>query len=133
MENTERAKWKVLATAGFFGSDDHLYPEDKEIFYDGPPNMELEPLNETARTKMVAYLENLDKLGKEAAEKAGRPFVGLPRTLDGGLAIATAVQKADMAWMGAKKEVTNIEAVDEETVPSTGGVKKRGRPRLNIA
>lgn len=129
----ERAKWRVLAQHGFFGPDDVLYEEDSEVFYDGEPNEELEPLNQIAHEKLVQYLEKLDQLGKEAAEKAGRPWVGRPRNIDGALAIATAVQKAEMVAMGAKKDVHTIEAVEKEEIPQMNAKKKPGRPRLNIA
>lgn len=125
--------YRVLATAGFFGPDDTLYEEGAEIRYDGVPNEELEPLNEPARVKLTAYLEMLDLLGKEAAAKANRPWVGRPRHLDGQLALATAIQKSEMGILGSKtKDETSlkIEKVTAAEIPDTGLTPvKRGRGR----
>ena len=130
--------WRVLATAGFFGPDHTLYEEGSEVEYEGEPNEELEPLNQAAHDKLIAYLETLDALGKAAAEKAGRPWVGRPRHLDGQLALATAVQKAEMGILGAKEpseKAVKIKKVngttEDNTTPDTGLTevkRKRGRP-----
>jgi hypothetical protein len=131
----ETPKWRVLATAGFFGPDDTLYEEGAEIWYDGEPNEELEPLNQAAHDKLISYLERLDTLGREAAAKAGRPWAGRPRNLDGQLALATAVQKADMGILGAK-EKPHTETVERAQVTETEDTalsevkRKRGRPSL---
>jgi len=129
--STERAKYRVLATTGFFADDDTLYDEGSEIWFDGEPNEEMEPLNEVARVRLIEYLEKLDRFGREAAEKAGRPYAGRPRTLDGALAVATAIQKQEMVAMGAKKSSSSVEKVEENEVPMIAP-RKRGRPRLNV-
>jgi len=125
-----RPAWRVLNPSGFFGPNDHLYSEGEEIYYDGEPNEELEPLNEPAMVKLVAYLERLDTLGREAAAKAGKAYAGRPRSLDGGLALATAVQRSDMNLMGRARDENAVERVAGEAVPETGTVnpRKRGRP-----
>lgn len=136
----DRPMYRVLATAGFFGPDHTLYDEGSEVYYDGEPNEELEPLNQSAHDKIVVFLEKLDTLGKEAAQKANRPWVGRPRTLDGALTIASAIQKADMGILGSKTvpqaetiqkiETPVIEAQKKDTVPDTGLTEvKRGRGR----
>jgi len=126
----ERPAYRVLDVAGFFGDDDTLYPEGSEIFFDGEPSVEMEPLNEAARVKMIALLEKLEEKGREAAEKAGRPYTGRPRSLEGGLALASAIQRAEMAVMGAQKHSENITPIQEGELPVFGDQKKpRGRPR----
>ena len=130
--STDRPAYRILATAGFFGPDDTLYEEGQEIFFDGQPNEEMEPLNEAARVKLKAYLEMLDNLGRLAAEKAGRPFISRPRGLDGQLALATAVQRAEMSVMGKKGTEDNesIQKIDANERPDTSlGTQKRGRGR----
>lgn len=130
--STDRPAYRILATAGFFGPDDTLYEEGTEIFFDGEPNEEMEPLNESARVKLKALLEKLDNLGRAAAEKAGRPFVSRPRGLDGQLALASAVQRAEMSVMGKKGTQDNetIEKIDMSDLPDTSlGMQKRGRGR----
>lgn len=124
----DRPAWRVLNPSGFFGPNDHLYAEGEEIYFDGEPNEEFEPLNEAAKVKLVAYLERLDALGRESAAKAGKAYAGRPRSLDGGLALATAIQRADMNLMGKTRDSEAVERVTSESIPETSG-KKRGRPR----
>lgn len=137
-KNTDIPIWRVLATAGFFGPDHTLYEEGSEVEYEGEPNEELEPLNQAAHDKLITYLETLDALGKAAAEKAGRPWVGRPRHLDGQLALATAVQKAEMGILGARVPAEKADKIkklngpaEDNTAPDTGLTdvkRKRGRP-----
>mgnify|MGYP001545036509 FL=1 len=96
----ERPAYRVLDVAGFFGTDDTLYPEGSEIFFDGEPCKEMEPLNEPARLKMLALLEKLDNQARAVAEKLGRPFVGMTSTLDGALSIASDIQRMYVSVMG---------------------------------
>lgn len=128
-----RPAWRVLAVSGFYGPDDHLYQLDDEIYFDGEPNEELEPLNEVAKLKMVNYLDKLEDLGRKAADKAGRAFAGRPRSLDGALELATAIARESVPIMIAKREVTSVGRISDgnERVPETGSItpKKRGRPR----
>ncbi len=135
MDNT-RAAYRILAVHGFY-VDDELITVDKngdpeEIYFDGIPNEDMEPLNELARERMTAYLEFLDQKGREAAEKAGRPFVGRSRTLDGQIELASAIQRYEMQIMGVKKDSNQMERVSAatDTVPDTG---KRGRGRPSKA
>ena len=128
-ERPERPAYRVLDVAGFYGDDDTLYAEGAEIFFDGDPSIEMEPLNEPARAKMNLMLERLDDEGRKAAEKAGRPWAGRPRTLDGALELASAIQRQEMAVMGAEKHKETITPVVQETVNLMGQPEKRGRGR----
>lgn len=126
--NTERAMYRILDTAGFFGPDDTLYEENSEIYFDGVPCEQMEPLNALARERYINMIEHLEDEGRKAAEKAGRPYSGRPRTLDGALVIATAIQRQEMSVMGSKeKDVSSIKAVEQKTAEL--GARKRGRPR----
>jgi hypothetical protein len=125
----DRPAYRILDVAGFFGPDDQLWPEGSEIYFDGEPNEEMEPLNAAAQAKMLAYLEKLDALGRAAAEKAGRPFVGRPRSLDGKLALASAVQRAEMGVLGVKDKTVNTIAPLTDEAPETGLQERRGRGR----
>lgn len=130
--SNERPAYRILAIHGFFGPNDNLYQEGSEVYFDGEPNEEMEPLNELARVKLELYLENLDKLGRETAAKLGKAYAGRPRNLDGALEIATAVQRADMGLMGNKnKDGAQIATVEASEVSETGQGNKRkpGRPR----
>lgn len=58
----------------FFGPDNTLHHatengQPAEIEFDGPPNEQMEPLNEPARVKMQAYLEELRAGAIAKAEK----------------------------------------------------------------
>lgn len=128
-ERPERPAYRVLDVAGFYGDDDTLYAEGAEIFFDGEPSVEMEPLNEAARIKMNALYERLDEEGRKAAEKAGRPWSGRPRTLDGALELASAIQRQEMAVMGAEKRKESITPVNQEETPLMGQPEKRGRGR----
>lgn len=138
MYNNETPVWRVLATAGFFDTNDTLYEEGSEIEYTGEPNLELEPLNEAARQKLIEFIEKLDVLGRQAAEKAGRPWAGYPRHLDGQLALATAIQREEMGILGNKNKESPSAArkVNPDELADTGlnSVKRsRGRPRKSLA
>jgi hypothetical protein len=124
-----RAAYRVLAIHGFFGPDDTLHSEGDIIYFDGEPNEELEPLTPVARSRLVAYLECLDQFGREAAAKTGKAFVGRPRSIDGGLALATAIQRTEMGLMGVRKTSSEIERADSEEIGETGTAQKRGRGR----
>lgn len=130
IDNT-RPAYRILAIHGFFGPDDHLYNEGEEIYFDGQPNEEMEPLNQAAHVKMINYIENLDHLGREAAAKAGRAYAGRARSLDGQITLATALQRQEMVLMGAKKNIEEIAFLHESDAPETGSmsVQKRGRGR----
>lgn len=131
-----RPAYRILDPNGFYGPNDTLFIEDEngyaEIYFDGEPNDQMEPLNEPARQKMEIYLNKLDNLGREAAEKAGRAFAGRPRNLDGALELATAVARSAMPIMGARKEVDSVERIGDSSVPEVGSSnpkRGRGRPR----
>lgn len=134
MLNTERPAYRVLDPAGFYGDDDHLYPEGDEIYFDGEPNEMMEPLNASASEKLLRYLTTLDDLAKAKAEKLGQPFVGRPRTLDGAIMVATKEMRDQVSIMGAKGRETQVERFTSEGVPETGreaqaAIGKRGRGR----
>lgn len=141
IDNT-RAAYRVLDPAGFYSDNDTLYLVDDqgnpaEIYFDGEPNEQLEPLNDLARQRLTAYLDKLDLAGKAAAEKAGRPYVGRPRSLDGALELANAIQRSEMSIMGRKNNSTSTELVSPAQTPQTGvslnPKRGRGRPPKNAS
>lgn len=137
IDNT-RAAYRILAPNGFFGPDDHLYIVDAsgnypEIYFDGIPNEDMEPLNDLARARYVAEMERLDNLGREAAAKAGRAYAGRPRDLDGAIVVATAIAREDMKIQGSKKEIAIEKIVSDETPETSIQNPKRGRGRPSKA
>lgn len=139
IDNT-RAAYRILSPSGFFGPDDHLYIVDAsgnypEIYFDGIPNEDMEPLNELARARYVAEMERLDNLGRAAAEKAGRSYAGRPRDLDGAIVVATAIAREDMKIQGVKKETPSIETIVPSETPETSlpnPKRGRGRPKATL-
>jgi hypothetical protein len=132
IDNT-RPTYRVLALAGFFGPDDTLYSEGAEIYFDGEPNEELEPLNALAEEKMQAYLQKLDDSARDVALKLNRPYNGRPKTIDGAFSTARAIELAGIPVMGnlQPKESTEIASVTA-TVHETGR-RGRGRPTKALA
>jgi len=132
----DRPAYRVLAVSGFYADNDHLYPENHVIYYDGEPNEELEPLTPSAEENLTVFLEKLEALGREVAAKLGRAYTGRPRNLDGALSLATAVQRAEMGLMGVKRsESTVVESADKESTPEVGSAnskRPRGRPRKEV-
>lgn len=133
MDNT-RAAYRILDPNGFFSDDDTLYivsPDGDypEIYFDGIPNEQMEPLNDLARERLAAYLENLDKTARENAEKAGKTFQGRPRTLDGAIALASEQARDKVSIMGAKDKTTTTERIEPTATPETTR-RGRGRPKL---
>lgn len=131
----ERPKYRILSPSGFFGPNDHLFEEGDEIVFDGTPNEEMEPLNEEAHKKLVAYISYLDDFARATADKLGRPFVERPKTLDGAYVLASELVRSDMQIMGNKNKEAGIEMVEREPTPETGNQNKRsrGRPRKDVS
>ncbi len=126
--DASRPAYRILSSTGFYGPDDHLYGEGAEIYFDGEPNEEMEPLNELARLKLVQFIEKLETESRTIAEKLGKPFHGRPRSLDGGLQLATELQRSGMSIMQAPKIDQGINEIKEEVVPETSIKRGRGRP-----
>lgn len=125
----DRPAYRILSPNGFY-ADDHLYSEGEKIYFDGIPNEEMEPLNTIALDRLTAYVERLDSLAKDAAEKFGRPYSGRPRTLDGQLALASEFERNSMQIMGNKEAVRTVDRIETEDTPEMGDLKRgRGRPR----
>lgn len=130
MVDNTRPAYRILSPSGFFGPDDHLWPEGEKIYFDGEPNEEMEPLNTLATERLNTYLEKLDELARETASKTGKPFIARPRTMDGALELATAVQRADMGIMGNRNKELSVERVDGNEIAETSLPNpKRGRGR----
>lgn len=131
--SNEKPAYRILAVHGFYGPDDHLHELDSKIYFDGEPNEEMEPLNESARVRLQTFLNKLDNLAREAAVKLGKAFIERPKTLDGALEMASSIQRDTMAIMGAKKDVVGIEKIDTlddvDNIPEVGNSVRRGRGR----
>jgi hypothetical protein len=115
--SNDRPAYRILATAGFYGPDDTLYPEGAAIYFEDEPNEDMEPLNQPAREAMTAYLDKLDRLGEIAAKAAGRAFVGRPRTLDGAIALA-------------REDARRVQLVQGDGGVPLMGAHKRGPKRV---
>jgi len=125
----DRPAYRVLNPAGFY-ADDYLWKENEELYFDGVPNEELEPLNDKAKEKLTIYLEHLDDLARKTAEKLGRPYLGRPRDPDGALALARADELKRISLMGNQNKEKTTERIDPDPVPETS---QKGRPSFSIA
>lgn len=74
--------YRQLNPKGFFCPEGYLIDEGEAFEFDGIPNEDMEPLNEAARKKLLAYLTILDGAAKQAAEKNGRQFISRTKNLD---------------------------------------------------
>lgn len=139
----DRPAYRVNSDRGFY-ADDHLFIETEGsgpiyVYWDEEPNEDLEPMNKIAQDKMNTFLEKLDQKGREVAEKLGKAFAGRPRSLDGALEVATAVQRENMSVMGSKTLPARAERIeDDAVVPQTGITHgkprgKPGRPKSSLA
>lgn len=126
--DASRPAYRILSSTGFYGPDDHLYGEGAEIYFDGEPNEEMEPLNELGRLKLVQFIDKLEREARTAAEKLGKTFNGRPKSHDGGYQLATELQRAGVAIMQARKVDQGIDKIEEEVVPETSIRRGRGRP-----
>lgn len=78
----DRPVYRITEQAGFFGPDDTLYPEGQIIAWADEPSMCMQPLNSMAREAKKKYLDNIDRLGRAAAKKAGKAYAGIADAID---------------------------------------------------
>lgn len=74
--------YKVIEKRGFFDEMDQLWEKGSLIYWEGPLNPGLEPINDIAKAKFRAYLVDLDKKGQEVAEKRGAGHASLVNAYD---------------------------------------------------
>ena len=74
--------YRQLNPKGFFCPAGYLIDENEAFEFDGTPNEDMEPLNEPARQKLLAYLKHLDQEAMKVAQKFGRSFQVRARSLD---------------------------------------------------
>lgn len=142
-ERQERPEYRILAVNGFFGPDSHLYREGEEIYFEGEPNEDMEPLNEPARAAMEKFFNKLEQAAKELAKKAGVPYTGRPRTLEAAVELSTLAARrtstvngdGGISLMGDKTDRSDVighKQVSE--TPETGSrqPKKAGGGTLSL-
>lgn len=88
--------------AEHFMDNDTLYPAGSQIAYEGPPSEHMAPLNEAARVRMQAMLDELDEKARQKADLVGRPYRG--RMTDLGDLIAQAQSDAKILQDRAQTE-----------------------------
>lgn len=127
--------YKILD--GKFYADDELFEAGSILVWPDEPNEEMMPLNTLARQKHVEYLQKLDRLGRQAAEKAGKSYVSkedafrnaMEAARDEGRRVTLLNGKTDTPIMGARKKgprkAKQITLGAEETVPVIPGANKK--------
>lgn len=69
------------ALAPLFLEDETLHDVGTEIIYLGDPNEHMEPLNEAARERSEAYMQQLEDGARQVAQLNGRQYRGRSRDL----------------------------------------------------
>lgn len=139
----EKPIYRILSVAGFFGPDSHLYKEGEEIYFEGEPNEDMEPLNQPARERMEAFFNKLEEAAKQLAKKAGVPYTGRPRTLEAAVELSTlAARRAStingdggISLMGDKTDRSDvIGRAEAMPTPETGAKapKRSGGGTLSL-
>lgn len=135
----DRPVYKILDEKGFYGPDDTLHPEGSIIVLHDVPNENMEPMNDMARERMEAYLDELEESARKVAEQNGRHFSGRPRSKEEMLNFASedarrlqSVQNPNgVRVMGAKMDVSNrIEPVGPKETPEVASVDKIKRAKI---
>lgn len=103
---------------GFFGPDDTMHDEGDVIVFDGVPSLTMIPMNQLAEEKILAYFEELDVLGAEAAKIAKRGYVKLADRL------------LNRKEENEAVENKGIRSLSKQVVPEILGKRKRGRPAV---
>lgn len=116
--STERPIYRILSVAGFFGPDDHLHKEGSEIYFDGEPNEDMEPLNVAASQQMEKFFDKLEASARKIAAKAGIEYTGRPRSLEAAVELST---------MAARRAST---VQGDGGIPIMGGDKSRARETI---
>ena len=137
-EKVKQPVYKIKCPKGFFGPNTVLYQEGAILGYTGEPNEDMVPLNELARTAMKKYLDKLDTLAREKAEKDGKPFTRRPRGFieqvdefyDNGSGIFEIREDKPVPLMAKPKEdMSNViqEIKEENDVPVVAKIKLKNQ------
>lgn len=63
--------YKVIEKRGFVDDHDNLWPKGSMLYWEGPPSLALDPLNDIAEVAMMEHLEELDALAQNVAKVKG--------------------------------------------------------------
>lgn len=126
----DRPVYKIKE-GSFFGPDDTKYEAGSYIAWTEEPNLEMEPMNELAKTAMLGYLKQLDDAGRAVAAKTGKAWTSLADAHENAYALAQKESKAfevlsstkQVPLMGAKKNTSSIEKVDVKAEAPLMGTK----------
>lgn len=119
----------------FFGPDDRLYTEGAiiELMHGEEPNLEMEPMNESAKSAMKAYLMKLDDEGRKVAKKAGKSYTSLADAYENSVSLAQEEGRrvrllngdSQTPLMGGKKKgPARVREVDINGAPVAGKINK---------
>jgi hypothetical protein len=131
----ELPKYRVLNEQGFY-ADDNLFAEGTEVFYEGIPNQQLEPLNEAAEKKMGEFLVALRAGSKQLSAAAGIPIKDQAiLNEDNAMRLARivspqAASRVNVPIMSAPLKRQTVSVVGAKEVPEQlVGKRGPGRPR----
>ena len=137
----DRAAYKVVEKRGFFDENDTLWPQGAMIYWDGPLNMGLEPINQIAIDSMREYLTHLDAEGVKVAKERGTGHATLVNAFEARNRLQS-LNKIENKLVGIEPEIqvlgkqkSNVrmaESIGKEStiVPVMSATEpRRGRPR----
>lgn len=134
--------YRQLNPKGFFCPEGYLIEEGEAFEFDGTPNEDMEPLNEPAKKRLIAYLKVLEEEAKKVAAKNGRAYMGRLKNLDEMVFEASAdarrleLRKGDggIPLMSRDhKNMGNTKKVVLETAPRVTSLRSRARGPRNSA
>lgn len=127
----DKPVFRILDEHGFFGPNDHLYPQGSLVVLYDCPNENMEPMNDLAKESLSAYLDMLDDSAKKVAETNGRYFASRPRSKEEMMDNASEMARNKAAIMGAKIDTSKrIEDIGQKEVPETNANDAKRRARI---
>lgn len=130
----------VIEKRGFFDDTDRLWDKGSMIYWEGVPNMGLDPLNDLAEEKMREFLMDLDEKANEISKTNNRASMNLmnafearQRLLEMDRKSGRAVdQDEQMPILQAKKGESKAKAIQEMRFTPMLGAKREYKKKEKI-
>ena len=132
--------YRVIEKRGFVDDQDRLWEKGRMIYWEGPPSMGLEPMNDLAEVAMLEHLERLDKLADDVNKLKGTGHASLVNAYEARRRIRelknrqhgiAADAEEQMPIMQAARLKSKARAVESHSAPPMmrGNKKKTGMDR----
>lgn len=122
----------VVEKRGFFDDTDRLWGKGSMIYWEGEPNLGLDPLNELAEEKMRAFLTDLDAKAQEMSKGTNRASMNLMNAFEARQRLLEMDRKSgrsvdqdeQMPILQAKKGLSKAKAIQEMSFTPMLGAKR---------